>query len=44
MLCNAVVVVVVVVAVRLSMYLSTYLSICKLENEAILQDFLNVLT
>ena len=42
MLCNAVVV--VVVAVRLSMYLSTYLSICKLENEAILQDFLNVLT
>ena len=42
MLCNAVVV--VVVAVRLSMYLSTYLPICKLENEATLQDFLNVLT
>ena len=40
-ICNSVVLVVLVVAVVAVVYL--YLSICKLENEAILRDFLNFL-
>ena len=39
--CNSVVLVVLVVAVVVVVVVYLYLSICKLENEAILRDFLN---